>query len=324
LETPRAASAPAVPSGERGTSGRSPRAKHSGRTKCKTLSRHDTPSFFLRDLTPLGLRAVVLTDSTGRRHGRQRLQFEVDCGAICARPYIYSAARTAPKGGAGGATLSEKHDGSAVETTNSCCAARRTAHIMNDYTPPDVGLLGRAIAELEAATRSDRPEVMGHVRRPDQQLVRVNGTDQFLRATAYSQDSALASAQSHATVLDYLLASSRFPDDTQGLTESPVGKAAGEPALPLKQPVRSYTRVSSESMPSLRTLTVGAATGVEFGGGYGSSFASCTTWLPKRYVIVICPSCVLCSGSIWTCFPTDPGAQPPANLQWLASGEYGD
>jgi len=147
---------------------------------------------------------------------------------------------------------------------------------------------------------------MGHVRRPDQQLASSQRHGSVLAATPIAKT--LHSRQRSHTrrYLTYLLASKPFsPTIHKALTESPVGKPLVNPHYPLSSPLlvqHGYhlTRLLESTDFDLSRLRLV----VEFGGGYGSFFRLLyNLGYRKRYVIVICPSCVLCSGSICeTCF----------------------
>jgi hypothetical protein len=205
---------------------------------------------------------------------------------------------------------------------------RAAANIMNDYTPPKLGCSEELFAELEAATGfgpsgSEWATFAAQIRNS----LRLNGTDQFLRLPPIAKT--LHSRQRSHTrrYLTYLLASKRFsPTIHKALTESPVGKPLVNPHYPLSSPLlvqHGYhlTRLLESTDFDLSRLRLV----VEFGGGYGSFFRLLyNLGYRKRYVICDLPvMCALQRFYLRNVFPTDPGAQPPANLQWLASGEYG-
>ncbi len=206
---------------------------------------------------------------------------------------------------------------------------RAAANILNDYTPPTLGCSEELLAELEAATRFGPPgSEWARFAAEISNTLRRNGTEQFLRLPPIAKT--LHSRQRSHTrrYLTYLLASKRFsPTIHKALTESPVGKPLVNPHYPLSSPLlvqHGYhlTRLLESTDFDLSRLRLV----VEFGGGYGSFFRLLRN-LGYRNRYVICDLPVMCALQrfyLRNVFPTEPGAQPPANLQWWASDEYAD
>ena len=205
---------------------------------------------------------------------------------------------------------------------------RAAANILNDYTPPTLGCAEELFAELAAATRCGPPGSEWATFAADiSNALRLKGTDQFLRLPPIAKT--LHSRQRSHTrrYLTYLLASQRFgPTIHKALTESPVGKPLVNPHYPLSSPLlvqHGYhlTRLLESTDFDLSRLRLV----VEFGGGYGSFFRLLRN-LGYRNRYVICDLPVMCALQrfyLRNVFPTEPGAQPPANLQWWANDDYG-
>jgi hypothetical protein len=205
---------------------------------------------------------------------------------------------------------------------------RAAAKLISDYTPPALGCSEELFGELQAATRLGPPgSEWAAFAAEISNALRANGADQFLRLPPIAKT--LHSRQRSHTrrYLSYLLGSKRFSATIhKALTESPVGKPLVNPHYPLSSPLlvqHGYhlTRLLESTDFDLSRLRLV----VEFGGGYGSFFRLLRN-LGYRDRYVICDLPVMCALQrfyLRNVFPTEPGAQPPANLQWLSGDEYG-
>jgi putative sugar O-methyltransferase len=205
---------------------------------------------------------------------------------------------------------------------------RAAAKLISDYTPPALGCSEELFEELQAATRlGPQGSEWAAFAAEISNALRASGTDQFLRLPPIAKT--LHSRQRSHTrrYLSYLLGSKRFsPTIHKALTESPVGKPLVNPHYPLSSPLlvqHGYhlTRLLESTDFDLSRLRLV----VEFGGGYGSFFRLLRN-LGYRDRYLICDLPVMCALQrfyLRNVFPTDPGAQPPANLQWLSGDEYG-
>jgi len=204
---------------------------------------------------------------------------------------------------------------------------RAAAKMVSDYTPPTLSCSEELFKELETASRlgpagSEWAAFAAEIRTALQ-----HGADAFLRLPPIAKT--LHSRQRSHTrrYLTYLLESKRFSATLhKALTESPVGKPLVNPHYPLSSPLlvqHGYhlTRLLEATDFDLSRLRLV----VEFGGGYGSFFRLLRN-LEYRDRYVICDLPVMCALQrfyLRNVFPTEPGAQPPANLQWLSGDEYG-
>jgi hypothetical protein len=205
---------------------------------------------------------------------------------------------------------------------------RAAAKIVGDYPAPALSSSDELLAELEAATRlgpagSEWATFATEIR----DALRLNGADQFLRLRPIAKT--LHSRQRSHTrkYLEYLLGSKRFSPAIQlALTESPVGRPLVNPHYPLSSPLlvqHGYhlTRLLESTDFDLAKLRLV----VEFGGGYGGFFRLLRN-LGYRDRYLICDLPVMCALQrfyLRNVFPTEPGAGPPANLQWLPGEDYG-
>jgi hypothetical protein len=205
---------------------------------------------------------------------------------------------------------------------------RAAASMISDYTPPALCCSEELFEELEATTRlGPEGSAWAGFASEISKALRLNGVDQFLRLPPIAKT--LHSRQRSHTrrYLAYLLGSKRFSATIhKALTESPVGKPLVNPHYPLSSPLlvqHGYhlTRLLESTdfdLSKLRRV-------VEFGGGYGSFFRLLRN-LGYRDRYLICDLPVMCALQrfyLRNVFPTEPGAQPPANLQWLSGDDYG-
>jgi len=152
--------------------------------------------------------------------------------------------------------------------------------------------------------------------------VRRNGADDFLRLPTIVHTMHPTMRSLVPQYLTYLFQSKRFsPALHKALTESPVGKPILNPYYPLSSPTliqQGYhlIRLLESTDFDLSTLRLV----IEFGGGYDSFFRLLRNLgYRNRYVICdLATMCVLQRFYLRNVFPTEPGAQPPANLQWLS------
>jgi hypothetical protein len=202
---------------------------------------------------------------------------------------------------------------------------RTAAKLIGDYPPVRLEFSQELLEELKAATElgpqgSEWSTFTAEIR----DALRVDGADEFLRLSPIAKT--LHSRQRSHTrrYLQYLLGSKRFsPTIHKALTESPVGKPLVNPHYPLSSPLlvqHGYhlTRLLESTDFDLSGLRLV----VEFGGGYGSFFRLLRN-LGYRDRYLICDLPVMCALQrfyLRNVFPTEPGGQPPANVQWL-SGE---
>jgi len=205
---------------------------------------------------------------------------------------------------------------------------RAAAKIVGDYPAPVLGASEELLAELEAATRlgpagSEWASFATEIR----DALRANGANEFLRLPPIAKTLHSRQRSHTGKYLAYLLGSKRFsPVIHKALTESPVGRPLVNPHYPLSSPLlvqHGYhlTRLLESTDFDLAKLRLV----VEFGGGYGGFFRLLRN-LGYRDRYVICDLPVMCALQrfyLRNVFPTEPGAQPPANLQWLSGEEYG-
>jgi hypothetical protein len=202
---------------------------------------------------------------------------------------------------------------------------RAAAKLIGDYPPPNLSFSKELLEELAVATElgpqgSEWSTYTAEIR----DSLRVNGADKFLRLKPIAKT--LHSRQRSHTrrYLQRLLGSKRFsPTLHKALTESPVGQPLVNPHYPLSSPLliqHGYhlTRLLESTDFDLAKLRLV----VEFGGGYGSFFRLLRNLgYRDRYLICDLPVMrALQRFYLRNVFPTEPGEQPPANVQWL-SGE---
>jgi hypothetical protein len=214
-----------------------------------------------------------------------------------------------------------------VKTEIQLIVRRVAAKLISDYTPPALDHSEELFKELAAVTKR---EPMGSewaaFAAEISSALRMNGVDQFLRLrpiakTLHSRQRSLA-----RRYLTYLFRSTRFsPTVHKALTESPVGKPLVNPHYPLSSPLlvqHGYHLIrllESTDFDLSRLRLV-----VDFGGGYGSFFRLLRN-LGYRNRYLICDLPVMCALQrfyLRNVFPTEPGAQPPANLQWLSGAMH--
>jgi hypothetical protein len=210
-----------------------------------------------------------------------------------------------------------------VKTEVQTLVRRVAAKVMNDYTPPALAHSEELIQELDAATQ--RATVEGEWATFTAEIgsaLRLNGADQFLRLPPIAKTLHSRQRSQGRRYLNYLFRSKRFsPTLHKALTESPVGKPLVNPHYPLSSPLlvqHGYHLIrllESTDFDLSRLRLV-----VDFGAGYGSFFRLLRNLgYRNRYVICDLPAmCALQRFYLRNVFPTDPGAQPPANLQWLS------
>ena len=200
---------------------------------------------------------------------------------------------------------------------------RVAAKILGDYTPPVLGYSEDLLKELEGARERDTAgNEWATFTAAISSALQLNGADQFLRLPPVAKTLHSRQRSLGRRYLKYLLASERFSATLhKALTESPVGKPLVNPNYPLSSPLlvqHGYHLVRLLETTDFDLSTVRLV--VEFGGGYGSFYRLLRN-LNYRDKYVICDLPVMCALQrfyLRNVFPTEPGAQPPANVQWLS------
>jgi hypothetical protein len=209
-----------------------------------------------------------------------------------------------------------------VKTEIQSIVRRVAAKIMSDYTPPTLGYSEELFKELEAAEQGLVGSEWTTFTAEISSALRLNGADQFLRLPPIAKTLHSRQRSLGRRYLTYLFGSGRFsPTIQKALTESPVGKPLVNPYYPLSSPLLvqhgyhliRWLESTDFDLSRLRLV-------VDFGGGYGSFFRLLRN-LGYRNRYVICDLPVMCALQrfyLRNVFPTEPRAQPPANLQWLS------
>jgi hypothetical protein len=210
-----------------------------------------------------------------------------------------------------------------VKTEIQLIVRRVAAKLINDYTPPTLDHSEELFKELEAVTeREPVGSEWAAFAAEISSALRLNGADQFLRLPPIAKTLHSRQRSLGLRYLTYLFRSARFsPTVHKALTESPVGKPLVNPHYPLSSPLlvqHGYHLIrllESTDFDLSRLRLV-----VDFGGGYGSFFRLLRN-LGYRNRYLICDLPVMRALQCFylrNVFPTEPGAQPPANLQWLS------
>jgi hypothetical protein len=201
---------------------------------------------------------------------------------------------------------------------------RIAAKIVSDYPSPPLAYSEELFHELEAVADSAGVEgewatLVTEIR----DALRLQGVDHFLRLPPIAKTLHPRIRSPGRRYLTYLLTSKKFsPALHQALTESPVGKPLLNPYYPLSSPLlvqHGYHLVRLMEATDFDLSRVRLV--VEFGGGYGGFFRLLRN-LSYRERYVICDLPVMCALQrfyLRNLFPTGPGAQPPANVQWISS-----
>jgi hypothetical protein len=205
---------------------------------------------------------------------------------------------------------------------------RLAAKALGEYPPPHLRHAAELLADLEAAeaygaAAGEWAGLSAAIR----DALRSQSVDGFLRLPPIAKTLHPPIRSRSRGYLEYLARSKRFSLEFQrALTESPVGQPLVNPHYPLSSPLlvqHGYhlLRLLEATDFDLETL----ALVVDFGGGYGSFFRLLRN-LGYRggYLIWDIPLlCALQRFYLRNMFPTDPGSQPPPNLEWLPSGAAG-
>jgi hypothetical protein len=199
---------------------------------------------------------------------------------------------------------------------------RIAAKIVSDYPAPPLAYSEELFQELEHAAAATEGEWATLVTSISNAL-RLHGVDQFLRLPPIARTLHPRIRSPGRRYLTYLLRSKKFsPGLHKALTESPVGKPLLNPYYPLSSPLlvqHAYHLVrlleaTDFDLSKARLL-------VEFGAGYGGFFRLLrNVGYRDRYVICDLPvMCALQRFYLRNLFPTEPGSQPPANVQWISN-----
>lgn len=211
-----------------------------------------------------------------------------------------------------------------VET--STALRRMAAKLLGDYPPPRLQHTRELQAELESALA--RQAVTGEWAGLAADITRAleaGGADGFLRLPPVAKTVHPRIRGRSRDYLRYLFASKRFSAELQrALTESPVGRPLVNPHYPLSSPLlvqHGYHLVRLLEATGLELAAVRLV--VDFGAGYGSFFRLLRNLgYRERYLIWDLPvMCALQRFYLRNVFPTGPGGQPPANLEWVVSGD---
>jgi hypothetical protein len=198
---------------------------------------------------------------------------------------------------------------------------RMAAKILGHYQPPVLQHAPELLQQLDAAgARAGVDGEWATFTRDIAAALRANGADRFLRLPPIAK-TVHPRIRSHTRrYLDYLLQSPRFSLSlSKALTESPVGQPLLNPQYPLSSPLlmqHGYHLVRLLEATDLDLTTLRLV--VDFGAGYGSFFRLLRNMgYQQRYVICDLPvMCALQRFYLRNVFPTEPDAQPPANLHW--------
>jgi len=196
--------------------------------------------------------------------------------------------------------------------------------MLNDYAPPALSHVEELLQSLDAvAGQGTAQGEWAGFSAEIAQALRTHGADHFLRLPPIARTVHPRVRSPGPRYLSYLFGSRRFSATLQkALTESPVGKPLLNPHYPLSSPLliqHGYHLVRLLEATDFDVTRVRLI--ADFGGGYGSFFRLLRN-LGYRDRYVICDLPVMCALQrfyLRNVFPTDPGAQPPANLQWLSS-----
>jgi hypothetical protein len=205
---------------------------------------------------------------------------------------------------------------------------RMAAKLLGEYTPPRLDHAAELLAQLdgELARQSVAGEWAG-LAADITRAIRECGADGFLRLPPVMKTVHPRIRGRSPGYLRYLFASRRFSAQLQrALTESPVGRPLVNPYYPLSSPLlvqHGYHLVRLLEATDLDLAALRLV--VDFGAGYGSFFRLLrNAGYRGRYLIWDLPvMSALQRFYLRNVFPTEPGGQPPDNLEWLVSGDPG-
>ncbi|HVN45795.1 MAG TPA: putative sugar O-methyltransferase [Steroidobacteraceae bacterium] len=200
---------------------------------------------------------------------------------------------------------------------------RIAAKIISDYPAPPLSHSKDLFDDLEAAAGSARVEgAWATLVSEISAALQMQGVDQFLRLPPIARTLHPRIRSPGRRYVAYLSGSSKFSAALhKALTESPVGKPLLSPYYPLSSPLllqHGYHLV--RLLEATDFDLAGVRLVVEFGGGYGGFFRLLRNLEYRdRYVICDLPAmCALQRFYLRNLFPTEPGARPPANVQWIS------
>ena len=203
---------------------------------------------------------------------------------------------------------------------------RMAAKLLGEYAPPRLQHTRELLVELEGAL--ERQSATGEwagLAADITHAIKEGGADGFLRLPPVAKTVHPRIRARSRDYLRYLLASARFSAEIQqALTESPVGRPLVNPYYPLSSPLLVQHGYHLVRLLEATDLDIAALRlVVDFGAGYGSFFRLLRNLgYRERYLIWDLPvMCALQRFYLRNVFPTGPGSEPPANLEWLASGD---
>jgi len=195
--------------------------------------------------------------------------------------------------------------------------------MLNDYHPPALSHSEELLQSLDAVVEGREHGEWARFSAEIARALRTNGADEFLRLAPIAKTVHPRVRSAGPRYLSYLFHSRRFSATLQkALTESPVGKPLLNPHYPFSSPLliqHGYHLIRLLEATDFDLTQVQLI--ADFGGGYGSFFRLLRNLgYRSRYLICDLPAmCALQRFYLRNVFPTDPGAQPPGNLQWLSS-----
>jgi putative sugar O-methyltransferase len=201
---------------------------------------------------------------------------------------------------------------------------RIAAKIVSDYPAPPLAYSEDLLNELESAAQSEAPEgEWATLATAISDALRQHGVDQFLRLPPIAKTLHPRIRSPGRKYVAYLLNSKKFsPALHKALTESPVGKPLLNPYYPLSSPLLVQHGYHLVRLLEATDFDLsGVRLVAEFGGGYGGFFRLLRN-LGYRDRYVICDLPVMCALQrfyLRNLFPTEPGAQPPENVQWISN-----
>ncbi len=203
---------------------------------------------------------------------------------------------------------------------------RMAAKLLGEYTPPRLQHARELLEQLDAALA--RPSVSGEwagLAADITRAIQEGGVDSFLRLPPVMKTVHPRIRGRSPGYLRHLLASTRCSAQLQrALTESPVGRPLVNPYYPLSSPLlvqHGYHLVRLLEATDLDLAALRLV--VDFGAGYGSFFRLLRNLgYRERYLIWDLPvMSALQRFYLRNVFPTEPGGEPPGNLEWLTSGD---
>ncbi len=203
---------------------------------------------------------------------------------------------------------------------------RAAAKILGAYTPPQLRHSEELLAGLDAAAaRGAAAGEWAHLAEAIATALRTEGADHFLRLRPIAKTVHPRIRSHSADYLRYVLASRHCSAQFQrALTESPVGQPLVNPFYPLSSPLliqHGYHLIRLLEATELDLAALRLV--VDFGGGYGSFFRLLRN-LGYRDAYRIWDIPVMCALQrfyLRNVFPEGASGEPPANLDWLVSGD---